>query len=355
MPKKGRMRALEVRKPNAPHRLVERDIPEPAGSDVRVKVAACGICHSDVLTKAGLWPGIIYPRVPGHEIAGAIDRVGPEARGWEVGDRVGIGWHGGHCGGCESCRRGDFVTCRVEAQVPGISYDGGYADYVVVPAAALARIPEALTFVDAAPLMCAGITTFNPLRHSGARPPELVAVLGIGGLGHLGVQFASRMGFRTVAIARGKDKEALARKLGAHEYIDSLAQDPGKELARMGGARVILATVTSGKAMNAVLPGLGVDGTLFVLGAADEPIQAPAGLLIGGRRSIRGWPSGKSIESEDTLNFAAINGVRPMVEICPLEGAAEGYERMMSGQARFRVVLTTGNLAAEEEETVVSR
>jgi D-arabinose 1-dehydrogenase-like Zn-dependent alcohol dehydrogenase len=228
------MRAVEVRKANGPLRLVERDVPDPSGSEVRVKVAACGICHSDVLTKAGLMPGIIYPRVPGHEIAGAVDRLGSDARGWEVGDRVGIGWHGGHCGWCESCRRGDFLTCRVERQVPGISYDGGYADYVIVPAAALARIPDPLTFVEAAPLMCAGITTFNSLRHSGARPPDLVAVLGIGGLGHLGVQFASRMGFRTVAIARGKEKEALARKLGAHEYIDSVAQDPGKELARMG-------------------------------------------------------------------------------------------------------------------------
>lgn len=355
MAKKGRMRSVEVRKANGPLRLVERDVPEPSGSEVRVKVAACGICHSDALTKAGLWPGLVYPRVPGHEIAGAVDRLGPDARGWEVGDRVGIGWHGGHCGVCESCRRGDFVTCRVEAQVPGISYDGGYADYVIVPAAALARIPEALTFTEAAPLMCAGITTFNPLRHSGARPPELVAVLGIGGLGHLGVQFASRMGFRTVAIARGKDKEPLARRLGAHEYIDSLVKDPGRELSRMGGARVILATATSGKAMNAVLPGLGIDGTLFVLGGADEPIAAPAGLLIGGRRSVRGWPSGKSIESQDTLDFAALNGVRPMVEVCALEGAADGYERMMSGQARFRVVLTTGNLVAEEEETIVSR
>jgi D-arabinose 1-dehydrogenase-like Zn-dependent alcohol dehydrogenase len=339
----GKMRAMEVRQPGGPFELTEREIPEPTEGTVRVKVQACGICHSDSLTKEGHWPGIVYPRVPGHEIAGVIDVVGDGVAGWEIGQRVGIGWHGGHCGHCESCRRGDFVTCRIAPQIPGITYDGGYADYVIAPAAALALIPDDLAAADAGPLMCAGITTFNSLRHSGARPGDLVAILGIGGLGHLGVQFAAKMGFRTVAIARGADKAPLAQKLGAFRYLDSEAQDVGAELTAMGGAKVILATVTNGEAMTATLPGLGIDGKLIVLGAAVEPLAIPALLLIGGRRSIQGWPSGTSIDSQDTMAFSVLSGIRAMVETFPLDRAAEAYDRMMSGKARFRVVLTTGH------------
>jgi D-arabinose 1-dehydrogenase-like Zn-dependent alcohol dehydrogenase len=318
---------------------MEREIPAPGAGQVRVKVEACGICHSDSMTKDGLWPGIKYPRVPGHEIAGIIDAVGQGVAGWKTGQRVGIGWHGGHCGYCDSCRRGDFVTCQVTPQVPGIAYDGGYAEYMVAPAGALALIPEGLSAVDAGPLMCAGITTFNSLRNSGARPGDLVAILGIGGLGHLGIQFASKMGFRTVAIARGTDKEPLARKLGAWSYIDSKTQDPAAELLKLGGAKVVLATVTSGDAMSATLGGLGVNGKLIILGAAAEPLQVPGIPLLLGRRSIVGWPSGSSIDSQDTLAFSMLTGVRAMNEIFPLERAAEAYEHMMSGKARFRAVL----------------
>ena len=334
-------RVVQVARPKGPLELVERDVPEPGAGTVRVAVEACGICHSDSFTKEGTWPGIRYPRVPGHEIAGRIDAIGPGVAGWERGQRVGVGWHGGHCGYCDSCRRGDFVTCQIAPQVPGITFDGGYATHVIVPDAALARIPEGLSAVEAAPLMCAGITTFNALRNSGARPGDTVAVLGVGGLGHLAVQFAARMGFRTVAIARGSDKEALARQLGASHYIDSRGQDAAKELLQLGGARIILATVTSGKAMTAVLGGLALNGKLIVLGAADEPLEVSALLLIGGRRSIAGWPSGTSIDSQDTLAFSSLSGVRPMTEVFPLARAAEAYERMMSGEARFRVVLTT--------------
>lgn len=336
------MRAVQVAYPNGPLELVEREIPAPGAGAVRVKVQACGICHSDSLTKEGTFPGVQYPRVPGHEIAGVIDAVGAGVTGWTPGRRVGVGWHGGHCGYCESCRRGDFVTCQVAPQVPGITYDGGYADYAIVPAGALAAIPEELSSVEVGPLMCAGITTFNSLRHSGARPGDTVAILGLGGLGHLGVQFAAKMGFNTVAIARGEDKQPLARQLGAHHYIDSQAHDPATELMKLGGAKVILATATSGKAMNAVLGGLGIDGKLVVLGVG-EPLEVPPLLLIGGRRSVMGWPSGRSIDSEDTLGFSALTGVRSMNELFPLERAAEAYERMMSGKARFRVVLTTGS------------
>jgi D-arabinose 1-dehydrogenase-like Zn-dependent alcohol dehydrogenase len=295
------------------------------------------------MTKEGLWPGIESPRVPGHEIAGIIDAVGAAVAGWKEGQRVGVGWHGGHCGYCDSCRRGDFVTCQVAFQVPGIAYDGGYADYVIAPAGALAAIPEELSAVDAGPLMCAGVTTFNSLRNSGARPGDLVAILGIGGLGHLGVQFAAKMGFRTVAIARGMDKEPLARKLGAWSYIDSKTQDPAAELLKLGGAKVVLATVTSGDAMSATLGGLGINGKLVILGAAAEPLQVPGIPLLLGRRSILGWPSGSSIDSQDTLAFSKLTGVRAMTEIFPLERAAEAYEHMMSGRARFRAVLTMGH------------
>jgi D-arabinose 1-dehydrogenase-like Zn-dependent alcohol dehydrogenase len=338
----AKMRSMQVVQPGGPFELVEREISEPTAGSVRLKVQACGICHSDSFTKEGTWPGIQYPRVPGHEVAGIVDALGAGVKGWAVGQRVGVGWHGGHCGYCNSCRRGDFVTCRTAAQVPGISYDGGYAEFMVAPAEALALIPEELSAVEAAPLMCAGITTFNALRHSGAGPGDLVAVLGIGGLGHLGVQFAAKMGFRTVAIARGAEKAPLARQLGAWKYIDSSVEDPAKELTTLGGAKVILATATSGKAFEAVLGGLGIDGTLLMVGAAD-PIQVAPISLIGARRSLAGWPSGRSIDSQDTLQFSALTGVRSMNESFPLERAAEAYERMMSGDARFRVVLTSGH------------
>jgi D-arabinose 1-dehydrogenase-like Zn-dependent alcohol dehydrogenase len=339
----SKMRVVQVTRPNGPFEIVEREIPEPGAGFVRIKVEACGVCHSDSMTKEGLWPGIQYPRVPGHEIAGVVDAVGQGVAGWTQGQRVGVGWHGGHCGYCDSCRRGDFVTCQVAPQVPGIAYDGGYAEYMVAPASALALIPEGLSAVDAGPLMCAGITTFNSLRNSGARPGDFVAILGIGGLGHLGVQFAAKMGFRTVAIARGMDKEPLARKLGAWSYIDSKTQDPAAELLKLGGANVIVATVTSGDAMSATLGGLGVNGKLIILGAAAEPLQVPGIPLMLGRRSIMGWPSGSSIDSQDTLSFSMLTGVRSMNEIFPLERAAEAYEHMMGGKARFRAVLTTGH------------
>jgi D-arabinose 1-dehydrogenase-like Zn-dependent alcohol dehydrogenase len=293
------------------------------------------------MTKEGTWPGIQYPRVPGHEIAGVIDRVGAGVAGFTPGQRVGLGWHGGHCGYCDSCRRGDFVTCQVALQVPGIAYDGGYAEYTIAPSAALALIPDGLSPVEAGPLMCAGITTFNSLRNSGARPGDLVAVLGLGGLGHLGVQFAAKMGCRTVAIARGVDKEPLARKLGAVHYLDTQAQDPAAELLKLGGAKIILATVPSGDAMSAALGGLGVNGKLIILGAAGEPLKVPAIPLILRRQSIIGWPSGSSIDSQDTLSFSMLTGVRAMTEVFPLERAAEAYEHMMSGKVRFRAVLTT--------------
>ena len=341
----SKMRVVQVTRANGTFEIVEREIPEPGAGQVRIKVEACGVCHSDAMTKEGLWPGIQYPRVPGHEVAGIVDAVGAGVLGWTKGQRAGVGWHGGHCGYCDSCRRGDFVTCQVAPQVPGIAYDGGYAEYMIAPASALAAIPDGLSSVDAAPLMCAGITTFNSLRHSGARAGDLVAILGIGGLGHLGVQFAAKMGFKTVAIARGMDKEPLARKLGASSYIDSKTQDPAAELLKLGGAKVVLATVTNGDAMSATLGGLGVNGKLVILGAAAEPLQVPGMPLLLGRRSVVGWPSGTSVDSQDTLRFSLFTGVRAMSEVFPLERAAEAYEHMMSGKARFRAVLTTGEIA----------
>lgn len=339
----AKMKAAQVPKPGERLALVEKDIPGPGPGQVRVRVEACGICHSDVLTTvAGLWPGIQYPRAPGHEIAGVIDAIGSGASAWKVGQRVGVGWHGGHCGTCTSCRRGDFVTCQVALEIPGINYDGGYSEYVVAPEGSLARIPDSLSPVEAAPLMCAGVTTYNSLRHSGAIAGDLVAVLGVGGLGHLGVQFAAKMGFRTVAIARGKDKEPLARKLGAWRYIDSERQDPAKELSALGGARAILSTVTSAKAVNATVGGLGVNGTLLVVGAPDENLQVSGVFLLFGRRSLLGWPSGTSLDSQETMAFCELTGIRAMTEVYPLAQALEAYERMMSGKARFRVVLTTG-------------
>jgi D-arabinose 1-dehydrogenase-like Zn-dependent alcohol dehydrogenase len=338
----AKMRAVQVGKPGGPLELVEREIPEPGPGKVRIKVQACGICHSDSFTKDGLFPGIEYPRVPGHEVIGLVDGLGVGVAGWSSGQRIGIGWHGGNCGYCSACRRGDAFACETETLVTGITSDGGYADYMIAPSEALARVPDELSAVEAAPLMCAGITTFNALRNSGARPGEVVAVLGIGGLGHLGVQFAAKLGFSTVAIARGQDKAPLARQLGAHHYIDNAAEDPAAALQRLGGAKAILATATSAEAMNSVQGGLAPNGTLLVIGAVDA-LNVDALALLTGRRSIKGWYAGTSIDSQETLAFSALTGVRSMNEVYPLERAAEAYERMMSGAARFRVVLTTGN------------
>lgn len=338
----ARMRAVQVKEANGPFELVERDIPTPGAGKVLIKVQACGVCHSDAFTKHGAFPGIQFPRVPGHEVVGVIEKVGDRVPDWKAGQRVGVGWHGGHCGHCPSCRRGNFITCA-NGQIPGISYDGGYADYMIAPFEALAAIPDELRAAEAAPLLCAGITTFNALRNSGLRAGDLVAVLGIGGLGHLAVQFAAKMGCHTVAIARGADKGPLARKLGAHVYLDSKSQDVAAELQKLGGAHLILSTVTNSEAMSAVLGGLGIDGKMIVVGASPEPVQVSPLLLIGGRRGIAGWPSGTSIDSEDTMHFSVLSNIRPMIETMPLERAAEAYDRMMSGAARFRMVITTGH------------
>jgi D-arabinose 1-dehydrogenase-like Zn-dependent alcohol dehydrogenase len=334
------MRVVQVSQPGGPFEIVERPIPEPGEGSVRIRVEACGICHSDSITKDGHYPGIQYPRIPGHEVAGVIDAVGTGTPGWQPGQRVGVGWNGGYCGHCDYCRRGEFFAC-VTHQVTGVTYDGGYAEYMIAPASAVALMPTELRAVEAAPLMCAGVTTFNALRNAGGRSGDVVAVLGLGGLGHLGVQYAAKMGFRTVGIARGKDKEPLARQLGASVYIDSQAQDPAAELLKLGGAKVILATATSGEAMSAVQGGLAVNGTLLIVGAAPSMQVSPV-FLLSGCRSIKGWYSGTSIDSQDTLAFSAHTGVRPMNEIFPLERASEAYDRMMSGKARFRVVLSIG-------------
>ena len=334
------MRVAQISKPNAAFEIVERPIPEPGAGQVRIKVQACGICHSDSIVKQGLFPNIAYPRVPGHEVAGVIDAVGPGVVGWTAGQRVGVGWHGGHCGHCDQCRRGNFFACQF-VQTTGISFDGGYGEYMVAPASAVALMPEELSPVEAAPLMCAGITTFNALRNSGARIGGVVAILGLGGLGHLGVQYAAKMGFLTVAIARGKDKEPLAKKLGAAHYIDSTAQDPAAELLKFGGAETILATVTNGDAMSAAQGGLAVNGTFMIIGAAESMQVSPLQLLTK-CQSVKGWYSGTSIDSQDTLAFSARTGVRSMNETYPLDRVGEAFERMMSGKARFRVVLTIG-------------
>ena len=336
----AKMKVVQVPKAGADFELVEREIPQPGAGQVRIRVQACGICHSDVITKEGLFPGITYPRVPGHEVAGVIDELGAGVKEWQAGQRVGVGWHGGQDGTCLACRRGDFVNCA-NVKICGISYDGGYQEYMVAPVEALAQMPESLDAAEAAPLMCAGVTTFNSLRHSGALPSDLVAIQGIGGLGHLGVQFAKKFGYRVVAVGRGSDNAALAKKLGADAYIDSAATDPAAELQKLGGASVILATAPSGKAMSALVGGLAVNGTLLVVGAAPSMQVSPL-LLLTGCRSIKGWYSGTSIDSEDTLAFSARTGVRSMNETFPLERASEAYDRMMSGKARFRVVLTIG-------------
>jgi alcohol dehydrogenase len=338
----SKMRAVQVSRPGGPFEVVEREIPEPGAGSVRIKVQACGICHSDSYTKEGLYPGIVYPRVPGHEVIGIVDAIGAGVAGWTPGQRAGIGWNGGYCGYCDSCRRGNLFACQTATYITGITADGGYADYMIARTEALARVPDELSAVEAAPLMCAGVTTYNCLRNSGARPGEIVAVLGLGGLGHLGVQFASKMGFRTVAIARGQDKASLASTLGAWRYIDSRSQDPSAELQKLGGASVILATVTAAEAMAVVLGGLAVNGRMMIVGAVSSLEISPLQLLRG-RNSVEGWYSGTSIDSQDTLSFSVVSGVRSMNEVFPLERVNEGYERMLKGEARFRAVLTTGN------------
>jgi D-arabinose 1-dehydrogenase-like Zn-dependent alcohol dehydrogenase len=333
------MKVAQVPKPGADFQIVEREIPTPDARHVRIKVQACGVCHSDVLTKEGLWPGIQYPRIPGHEVAGTVDEVGAGVSAWKKGQRVGVGWHGGHDGTCQECRRGDFRNCR-NLKVCGISYDGGYQQYMVAPVEALVAIPENLSDVDAAPLLCAGITTYNALRHSGAMPGDLVAVQGIGGLGHLGIQFANKFGYKVAAIGRGPENASLAKKLGASVYIDSQTTNAAEALQKMGGAQVILATAPSSKAMSELINGLGPNGKLVVVGASSDPIEVTPLQLIGGSKTIQGWASGTPADSEDTLSFSELSGVRPMIETYPLEKAAEAYARMLSGKAEFRVVLT---------------
>jgi D-arabinose 1-dehydrogenase-like Zn-dependent alcohol dehydrogenase len=335
----SKMKAVQVGKPGGNFELVERPVPNPVRGQVRIKVEACGICHSDAMVKEGQWPGIQYPRVPGHEIAGRIDAVGDGVTQWKPGQRVGVGWHGGHDFTCDSCRRGDFVLCQ-NGKITGITHDGGYAEYMIAPAESLAAIPDDLPAAEAAPLLCAGITVFNALRNAGARPGDLVAVQGIGGLGHLGIQYARQMGFRTFAIGRGKDKAPLARKLGATHFVDTGAGDPAQELQKFGGARVILATAPDAKSMSALVDGLSNHGKLVVVGASPEAITATPLQLIHGSRAIQGWASGSAIDSEDTMRFSALTGVRPMIERFPLEKANEAYQQMITGRARFRVVLT---------------
>jgi len=336
MPK---MRVAQVPYANGPFEIVERDIPEPGAGQVRIKVQACGVCHSDSFTKEGLFPGVTFPRVPGHEVIGTLDAIGPGIAGWATGEPVGVGWHGGHCGYCVPCRHGDTFACATETLVTGITHDGGYSEYMVAPAESVARVPAGLAPAEIAPLMCAGVTTFNALRNSGAGPGDVVAVVGIGGLGHLGVQYARKLGFKTVAIDRHQDKASLAEQLGAQHYIDSTATDPAAELQKLGGAKAILATVTSSEAMAAVQDGLGPNGTLIVIGAVPS-LSADTLFLLAGRRSIKGWYAGVASDSEDTLLFSQFNGVASMNESYPLSRVAEAYDRMMSGQARFRVVLT---------------
>jgi len=336
MPK---MRVAAVPKPGADFEIQEREIPQAPAGHVRIKIQACGICFSDEITKNGLFPGIAYPRVPGHEVAGVIDETGTGVTVWKKGQRVGVGWNAGHDGTCDSCRRGDFALC-VNGKISGVTYDGGYAEYMIAPAEALARIPESLNPVDAAPLLCAGITTFNALRNSGARPADLVAVFGIGGLGHLGLQFANKFGYHVVAISRGEENVELAKKLGAHIYIDSTATDAAAELAKLGGARAILATAPSSKAMSSIIGGLGPNGRLLVVGADLESITVPTAKILFARNDVQGWNSGSSIDSEDTLRFADYSGVRPMIETFPLDRVNEAFARMASGKAQYRVVLT---------------
>lgn len=332
------MMTAQISRPGAGFQIVQREVPEPGEGQVLIQVQACGVCHSDVLTVEGSWPGIEYPRVPGHEVVGIIDEVGAGVSAWKVGQRVGVGWHGGHDNTCRECRRGDFGNCK-NLKIAGISYDGGYQQYMVVPVEALASVPEGLSDTEAAPLLCAGITTYNALRHSGAMPGDLVAVQGVGGLGHLGIQFANKFGYQVAAIGRGPENASLAKKLGANLYIDSKGTNAAQELQRLGGAQVILATAPSSKAMSELIDGLGPNGKLMVIGATFDPIEVTPVQLINGSRTIQGWASGTPADSEDTLRFSELTGVRPMIETYPLEKAAEAYERMLSGKAQFRVVL----------------
>ena len=333
------MKAAQIPKAGADFEIVEREIPKPGAGEVLIKVQACGVCHSDMFTKEGAWPGIQYPRVPGHEVAGLIDELGDGVSGWTKGQRIGVGWHGGHDGACLQCRRGDFGNCR-NLKIAGISYDGGYQQYMVAPVEALTAMPESLSDAEAAPLLCAGITTFNALRHSGAGPGDLVAVLGIGGLGHLGIQWANKFGYKVAAIGRGSESAALAKKLGASVYIDNKVTNPAEALQELGGAQVILATAPSSKSMTEVIDGLAPNGKLMVIGVSTDPIEVTPVQLVTGSRSIQGWASGTPADEEDTLRFAELTGVRAMIETYPLEKAAEAYARMMSGKAQFRVVLT---------------
>jgi len=335
----ARMKAVQVSKPGGDFELVEREIPQPGARQVRIKIEACGVCHSDVLTKEGAWPGIQYPRVPGHEVAGRIDAIGSAITAWKVGQRVGVGWHGSHCFECEPCRRGDFALCLFQ-NVTGVTMDGGYAEYMIAHTEAIAAMPDDLSNDEAAPLLCAGITVFNSLRNAGARSGDVVAVQGIGGLGHLGIQYAQRMGFHTVAIGRGKDKEPLARKLGAKDYVDTEAGDAAGQLQKLGGAQVILATAPDAKSMPPLVGGLKPAGKLMVIGASPEPMPINGIELLVARKTIQGWPSGTAMDSQETLNFSVLTGVRPMIEKFPLDQAGEAYKHMMSGKARFRVVLT---------------
>ena len=333
------MKAAQVPKPGADFEIVEREIPKPGPGQVLIRVQACGLCHSDAFTKEGQWPGIQYPRVPGHEVVGLIDELGAGVSGWGKGQRIGVGWHGGHDGTCLACRRGDFRNC-LNVKVPGISYDGGYEQYMVAPVEALTTIPEGLSDVEAAPLLCAGITTYNALRHSGALPGDLVAVLGIGGVGHLGIQFANKFGYKVAAVGRGSESAALAKKLGANVYIDNKVTNPAEALQKLGGAQVILATAPSSKSMTEVFDGLAPNGKLVVIGVTADPLEVTPVQLVTGSRSIQGWAAGTTADEQDTLQFAELTGVRPMIETYPLEKAAEAYARMMSGKAQFRVVLT---------------
>jgi D-arabinose 1-dehydrogenase-like Zn-dependent alcohol dehydrogenase len=333
------MKVAQVPKAGGEFEIVEREIPKPGPGEVRIKVQACGVCHSDVFTKEGWWPGIQYPRIPGHEVAGVIDELGAGVSGWALGQRAGVGWHGGHDGTCLACRRGDFRNCQ-NVKIPGISYDGGYQQYMLAPVEALTAIPDGLTDLEAAPLLCAGITTYNSLRHSGALPGDLVAILGVGGLGHLGIQFAYKFGYKVAAIGPGPESAALAKKLGANVYIDSKATNAAQELQKLGGAQVILSTAPSSHAITEIIDGLGPNGKLLVVGVDSQPIEVTPVQLVTGSRSIQGWVSGTPVDAEDTLRFAELSGVRPMIETYPLEKAAEAYARMMSGKAQFRVVLT---------------
>jgi D-arabinose 1-dehydrogenase-like Zn-dependent alcohol dehydrogenase len=332
-------RAAQISHANGPFEIVEREIPAPGPGEVRIRVQACGVCHSDSIVKTGAFPGLEYPRIPGHEVVGVIESIGEGVPNFKVGQRVGVGWHGGSCGYCDHCRRGNFFSCQTITKITGIYRDGGYADYMLALASAVARVPDELSAVEAAPLMCAGVTTFNCLRNSGAKPGEVVAILGLGGLGHLGVQFAAKAGYKTIAIARGKDKEPLAKQLGAGQYIDSQSQDPAAELQKLGGAIAVLATVTNADAMKSVIGGLAPNGVFMVIGAVPS-LDVPSLQLLTNRQAVKGWYSGTSIDSQDTLNFSVQTGVRSMNESYPLERVSEAYDRMSSGKARFRVVLT---------------